>query len=84
MTNSPIKDKKKQSNDFNINKFDLQTAHFTKNTNKRYRGSNDIQFETGNKVTPLRMENEYYYYYFYFIFIKKRNFLSFLQKYLQK
>ena len=33
-TNSPIKDKKKKVNGLNTNKFNWQTSHFTKNSNK--------------------------------------------------
>ena len=45
----------KKNNDSNTNHSNWQTAHFTKNSNKR--GSNDIHFETSNKFAPLLMEN---------------------------
>ena len=45
----------KKNNDSNTNNSNWQTAHFTKNSNKR--GSNDIHFETSNKFAPLLMEN---------------------------
>ena len=48
-TNTPIIDKTRQKNDFNINNSNWQIAHSSKSSNKRQRGSKDIHFETSNK-----------------------------------
>ena len=56
-TNTPIIDKTKQKNDFNINNSNWQIAHSSKSSNKRQRGSNDIHFETSNKFASLLTEN---------------------------
>ena len=57
MTNSTIKGKTKQNNEFNINNSNWQIAHSTKNSSKRQRGSKDIHFQNNNKFTPLLAEN---------------------------
>ena len=56
-TNTPIIDKTKQKNDYNINNSNWQIAHSSKISNKRQRESMDIYFETNNKFTPLLTEN---------------------------
>ena len=56
MTNTPIKDKTKQKSGFNINNYNCQIAHSTKNS-KKDRGSRDIHFKTSKKFTPLLMVN---------------------------
>ena len=56
-TNTPIIDKTKQKNDYNINNSNWQIAHSFKISNKRQRESMDIYFETKNKFTPLLTEN---------------------------
>ena len=48
-TNTPIIDKTRQKNDFNIINSNWQIAHSSKSSNKRQRGSKDIHFETSNK-----------------------------------
>ena len=55
--NTPIIDKTKQKNDFNVNNSNWQIAHSSKSSNKRQRGSKDIHFETSNRFTPLMTEN---------------------------
>ena len=56
-TNTPIIDKTKQKNDFNINNPDWKIAQSSKSSNKRQRESMDIHFETTNKFAPLLTEN---------------------------
>ena len=55
--NTPIIDKTKQKNDFNINNSNWQIAHSSKSSNKRHRESKDIHFENSNRFTPLLTEN---------------------------
>ena len=57
-TNTPIIDKTKQKNDFNINNSNWQIAHSSKSGNKRQRGSKDIHFETSSKSVPLLTEKQ--------------------------
>ena len=58
--NTPIIDKTKQKNDFNINNSNWQIAHSSKSSNKRQRGSKDIHFETSSKSVPLLTEKTDY------------------------
>ena len=56
-TNTPIIDKTKQKNNFNLNNSNWQIVHSSKSSNKRQRESKGIHFETSNKFAPLLTEN---------------------------
>ena len=56
-TNTPIIDKTRQRNDFDINNSNWQIAHSSKSCNKRQIESMHIHFETSNNFAPLLTEN---------------------------